>query len=91
MAACGDTENDSPGADSSRRAGSRELYEADMLTKVQQVGPAKGTDKKPPTREISRTEKKSKGFLKVLVETMDGQKGHKYEQKTGNMRDHSGD
>lgn len=37
-----------------------------MLT-VQKTEPAKQPDKKPPTREFPRTEKKNKGFLDVLI------------------------
>lgn len=37
-----------------------------MLT-VQKIEPAKQPGKKPPTREIPRTEKKNKGFLDELL------------------------
>lgn len=34
---------------------------------VEKIEPAKQPDKKPPTREIPRTEKKNKGFLDELL------------------------
>lgn len=37
------------------------------MLKVHKTEPAKQPDKKPPTREIPRTEKKNKGFLDELL------------------------
>ena len=37
------------------------------MLKVHKTEPAKQPDKKPPTREIPRTEKKNKGFFDELL------------------------
>ena len=44
-----------------------------MLT-VHKTEPAKQPDKKPPTREFPRTEKKSKGFREILLQVAEERK-----------------
>ena len=69
----GDPENDRPGADLADRSGRGELHEVCMLT-VKETTPPKEADKKPATREFSRAEKKSHGFLDVFLEVAERKK-----------------